>query len=420
MLIPNYPVGYIDWETFEVNPQRLLDNAAAHGKDRRHGPAREGPALLQGIVLCARCGRRMTVRYKTLGQGRVPHYVCQAEGIEHARPIGQSLAGAAIDAAVGHALWARLTPMSLEVTLAVEQELQARLDEADALRHPQVERARYEAERARRRSLRVDPDPRLVADTLEADWNDKLRALEVAQQDYERYRQADRRCLDEEQRARIRALAQDFPRLWHDPHTPARERKRWVRLLIEDVTLLKDRQVSVHLRFKTGRTQTLSLPLPQNNWQLHLTDPTLIAEIDRLLEDYTDAQVAERLNAQNHHSGTGRALHAQRVARLRRDYGLQSRYRRLRERGLLTQHELAQRLGIHPATVQRGRRQGRLVAHCYSDKPEFLYEDPGENAPLKYPNQRQRQKPDPASATASALSAPEVFGPSTPLCSSVR
>ena len=152
--------------------------------------------------------------------------------------------------------------MSLDVTLAVEQELQARVDEADALRHQQVERVRYEAELARRRYLRVDPDHHLVADTLEADWNDKLRALEAAQRDYERYREADRRGLDEEQRARIRALAQDVPRLWHDPHTPARERKRLVRLLIEDVTLLKDRQVTVHLRFKTGQTQTLSLPLP--------------------------------------------------------------------------------------------------------------------------------------------------------------
>jgi DNA invertase Pin-like site-specific DNA recombinase len=420
VLIPNHHGGYLDWELFEANQQRLLDNAAAHGKDRRHGPAREGPALLQGIVLCARCGRRMTVRYKTSGQGLVPHYVCQAEGIEHAQPICQSLAGMAIDAAVGQALLASLTPLSLEVTLAVEQELQARWDEADALRHHQVERARYEAELARRRYLRVDPDHRLVADTLEADWNDKLRALEAAQQDYERHRQADRRCLDEEQRTHIRALAQDFPRLWHDPHTPARERKRLVRLLIEDVTLLKDRQLSVHIRFKTGRTQSLTLPLAKNSWQRRQTEPALIAQIDRLLENYTDAQVAERLNAQHHHSGTGSALHAQMIARLRRDYGLKSRYQRLRERGLLTPYELAEQLGIHPATVQRWRRQGRLVAQRYSDKPEFLYEDPGENAPLKYQHLRHRQKPDPAFATVSAPPVPEVFGPSTYLCSSVR
>jgi DNA invertase Pin-like site-specific DNA recombinase len=402
VLILNHHAGYVDWETFEAHQQRLESNAAAHGQDRRHGPAREGPALLQGIVLCARCGRRMTVRYKTLEQGRVPHYVCQAEGIAHAQPICQSVPGAAVDAVVGEALLAHLTPLSLDVTLAVEQELQARADEADALRRQQVERARYEADLARRRYLRVDPDHRLVADSLEAEWNDKLRALDAAQRDYERYREADRRSLDEGQRARIRALAQDVPRLWQDPHTPMRDRKRLLRLLIEDVTLLRERQVHVHLRFKTGLTQTLRVPLPKPYWQRQLTDPAVISDMDRLLEDYTDAQVAEQLNAQHHHSGTGSAFHAHMVARLRREYGLRSRYERLRARGLLTLHELAERLGIHFATVQIWRRQGRLVAHRYSDKPEFLFEDPGENAPRKYQAQRDRPTPDPASVTTSA------------------
>jgi DNA invertase Pin-like site-specific DNA recombinase len=413
VLIPNHHIGYISWQRFEANQQRLQDNAAAHGPDRRHGPAREGSALLQGIVLCARCGRRMTVRYKALGEGLAPHYVCQSEGIRQAQPICQSLPGAAIDAAVGQQLLTTLTPLALEVTLAVEQELQTRLDEADALRGQQVERARYEAELARRRYLRVDPDHRLVASTLEAEWNDKLRALQAAQEAYERHRQADRRGLDEDQRARIRALTQDFPRLWQDPHLPARERKRLLRLLIEDVTLFKEREFSVHIRFKTGRTQTLTLPLAKNGWQLRQTDPALLSQIDRLLEDHTDAQVAERLNTQGQRSGMGGVFHARSVARLRKAYGLKSRYQRLREQGLLTQHEIAERLGIHPTTVQHWRQQGRLVAHAYSDKPEYLYEDPGDRLPLKYQWQRQRQQVDPALAIASASSLFEASIPSS-------
>ena len=421
VLIPNHHVGYLTWERFEANQQRLRDNTAAHGPDRRHGPPREGPALLQGIVLCARCGRRMTVRYKALGGRLAPHYVCQSEGIKQAQPVCQSLPGAAIDAAVGQLLLTTLTPLALEVTLAVEQELQARLDEADALRHKQVERARYEAELARRRYLRVDPDNRLVASALEADWNDKLRALQATQEAYERHRQTERCGLDEDQRASIRALAQDFPRLWQDPHTPNRERKRLVRLLIEDVTLLKEHQLSVHIRFKTGRTQSLTLPLAKNSWQLRQTDPAIIAQIDRLLEDHTEAQVAERLNAQGQRSGMGSVFHARSVARRRKAYGLKSRYQRLRERGLLTQQEIAKRLGIHPVTVQHWRQQGRLVAYAYSDKPEYLYEAPGESPPLKYHEQRQRQKLAPVLATASAPSVPEASLPSsTHLSSSVR
>jgi len=420
VLILDHHAGYVDWETFEANQQRLESNAAAHGPDRRHGPAREGPALLQGIVLCARCGRRMTVRYKTLESGRVPHYVCQAAGIAHAQPICQSVPGAAVDAAVGEALLARLTPLSLDVTLAVEQELQARADEADALRQQQVERARYEADLARRRYLRVDPDHRLVADSLEAEWNDKLRALDATQRDYERYREADRRSLDEGQRARIRALAEDIPRLWQDPHTPMRERKRLLRLLIEDVTLLREHQVHVHLRFKTGLTQTLRVPLPKPYWQRPLTDPTVISAIDRLLEDYTDAQVAEQLNAQHHHSGTGSAFHAHMVARLRREYGLRSRYERLRARGLLTLHELAERLGIHFATVQIWRRQAGWLPIATRINPNSSSKIPAKtrhgSIRLSAIGQHPIRRPSPPQRPT----APEIFGSFAYLCSTVR
>jgi hypothetical protein len=127
------------------------------------------------------------------------------------------------------------------VALAVQDELEARAQEVDRLRRQQVERARYEAELAQRRYLRVDPDNRLVADSLEADWNRKLRALAVAQEDDERQRDGNEGVLHPEQRQQVMTLVADFPRLWHDPATPQRERKRMVRLLLEDVTLLKAR-----------------------------------------------------------------------------------------------------------------------------------------------------------------------------------
>jgi len=143
--------GYINWETFEANQQRLRDNAQAHGEDRRKGPPREGVALLQGIVLCGQCGSRMSVRYKTLGQRLVPNYMCQSQGIEHGRPICQQVPGVGVDEAIGRLLLEVVTPINLEVALAVEQELRTRMQEADVLRRQQVERARYEVNLARRR-----------------------------------------------------------------------------------------------------------------------------------------------------------------------------------------------------------------------------------------------------------------------------
>src|SRR5580704_303317 len=192
----------------------------------------------------------MTVRYHSRHGQLVPDYLCQREGIEHGEPICQHIPGGAIDEKLGDLLVEALTPVTIDVALAVQRELQSHLDEADRLRQQQVERARYEAELARRRYLRVDPDNRLVADSLEADWNGKLKLLTEAQEVCERQRTEDRKLIDDQQRAAILALSTTFPRLWRDPTTPDREKKRMIRLLLEDVTLLRDDHLNLHVRFK--------------------------------------------------------------------------------------------------------------------------------------------------------------------------
>ena len=202
------------------------------------------------------------------------------------------------------------------------------MEEVDRLRRKQVERARYEADLAQRRYMHVDPANRLVADALEAEWNSKLRALNEAQEEYERLRQADRMAVDEVQRARIAALASDFPRLWQDPRTPDREKKRMVRLLIEDVTLLKREQILVHVRFKGGAIKSLSLPLPVGAPVLRKTPAAVVQEIDRLLDHHTEAQVATILNDQGLRSATGQAFTPMTIIKLRGRYGLRTHFQR--------------------------------------------------------------------------------------------
>jgi ferredoxin len=204
-LLLNAHPGYLSREDYEDNLRRLRGNAQAHGGDRRNSPPREGPALLQGLALCGVCGKRMTVRYHVRRALLVPEYLCQQEGIACAEPPCQRIPGAGLDAAIGQLLMEAVTPVALEVALVVQQELQSRWQEADRLRQTQVERARYEANLAQRRYLQVDPDNRLVADALEADWNKKLRALTDAQQQYERQRESDQRVIAADQRARILA-----------------------------------------------------------------------------------------------------------------------------------------------------------------------------------------------------------------------
>ena len=382
-LIRDAHVGYITWERYESNLRRLRESARAYGADRRRSPPREGPALLQGLILCGRCGRRMTVRYYRRLEGLIPQYVCQKEGIERGEPICQSIPGVALDQAIGDVLIQAVRPMTLEVALTVQDELQSRLEEAARLRHRQVERAHYEEELARRRFMEVAPDNRLVADALEADWNAKLRAQAEAQEEYERHCQADRAVLSQEQRRQILALASDFPRLWNDPKTPQRERKRMARLLIEDVTLIKDKQITAHIRFKGGKTQTLSLPLPQPSCKTWETPPEIIQEIDRLLENHTDGQIARILADRGLRPGKGGTFNDRIIARLRKVHGLPTRYERLRRKGLLTKNEIAGKLGVAVQTVQIWRDNGLLTGQATNARNTYLYDWPQPYRPAK-------------------------------------
>src|SRR5213596_1110510 len=263
VLIRDAHPAYISWQEYERNAQRLRASAQALGFERNAGPPREGPALLQGRVVCGLCGSRMNVRYNIRRNGiMMTNYVCLGRGRLFGDPLCQSILGTGIDAAVGQLLVDAVTPMALQLALAVQQEITARLDEIDHLRRRQVERSQYEADSARHRYMQVDPAHRLVADSLEADWNVKLRALAEAQEDYQRRRDADRLVVDEQERQRILALASDFPAVWRDPKTPHRERKRMLALLIEDVTLIRRREITAAVRFRGGATTTLTLPRP--------------------------------------------------------------------------------------------------------------------------------------------------------------
>ena len=382
-LIPGAHAGYISWEVFERNQVRLHESAQALGADRRRGPPREGPALLQGLVLCGRCGQRMTVRYRDRQGQCEPEYVCQRSGIEHAQPICQRVPGVGLDQAIGALLVEAVNPVALEVTLSVQRELQARLAEADGLRHAQVERAQYECDLAQRRFMRVDPDNRLVADSLEALWNEKLRELGQAREQYTQRREQDQRTLGDDQRREVMALASDFPRLWRDAATSDRDRKRMVRLLLEDVSLNRGADISAQIRFKGGASRTLNLPLPLSGWQLRLTPPAVIALIDQLLSEHTVAEIAGILNDRGMTPGLGESFHPQLVARLVPSYALKTRYDRLRERGMLTQGEVASALHITPHTVKIWLRRGLLRGHAYNDKNESLFEPLDGNAPRR-------------------------------------
>lgn len=396
-LIRDAHPGYISWDDYTRNEQRLETSTKALHFDR--SPPREGPALLQGRAICGLCGSRMHVRYSSRPaknvERQVPIYVCVGRGRDFADPLCQTIIGTTIDAAIGDLLVEAVSPIALEMTLAVQQEIQRRVDEADRLRHRQVERAEYEVDLARQRYMHVAPTNRLVADSLEADWNTKLRALGEAREEYERLRAADRLAVDDDARRRILALATDFPAVWRDPKTPDRERKRMLALLIEDVTLTKQRQITVAVRFRAGATTTLTLPRPLTAQQLRATHPEVRQQIDALLDEYTDAQVARVLNERGLHTGAGDAFDAVSVQWVRVSAKLPSLKARLLAAGMLTTKQLGDKLGVERSTIGRWRTRGLIQARVCSEAGEWLYW-----LPTQIPPHRELSKNPPVGKSA--------------------
>jgi len=392
ILIRDVHPGYITWEEYESNRQRMKANALAWSTDRYRGPAREGTALLQGLVICGTCGERMTVRYHSHRGQNIPTYWCGRRLIQRGESgFCQTVHGGALDAAIGDLIIEAMTPLAIEVALTVQQELVSRHEEADRLRRQHVDRARYEAELAQRRFLKVDPDNRLVADALEADWNEKLRALAAAQDAYEKASAADVNLVTDTERGELMALATDFPRLWRDPRTQMKEKKRMLRLLIEDVTLTKGNALHVDIRFSGGATRSLDLPLPKSCVELRTTDAEVVKEIDRLIDTYTDLEIANVLNERGVRTVVSTPWTAARIGRLRSIYRLVDRRTRLLSQGLLTPEEVATRYGVVLSTVHMWRRRGLLRAHPVNDRGDYLYEIPPEDLPAKYAHKHEYQ-----------------------------
>ena len=344
VFLPDAHPGYITWQEFEANQAKLLENANGYGPDRRKSPPREGVALLQGLVVCGICGRRMTVRYYSRNGHPVPDYVCQLRGIQTAQPFCQIIPGTGLDEAVAQVVLKAVSLAALEVTLQVFEELRDRRAELDRIRRARVERAREEAELAQRQYMLVRPENRLVADNLERQWNEKLVQLAQAEEDYARAAKKEGPELTNEDRQRIRTLASDLPQLWKDPRTSARDRKRMIRLLVEDVTLQRDKTIRVHIRWKGGATTSLERPLPRSAPELYRTPASIVEQVRALAPNETDSQIAQRLNGRGLRSGRGKPFTRSSIRTIRTTYGIESFAQRLRKAGWLTCTEMAKHL----------------------------------------------------------------------------
>ena len=390
--IPDAHHGYIDWEQFERHQQQLRANARSYGHDRREGPPREGSALLQGIAVCGRCGRRMTIRYHVRGGIPVPEYRCARESIQTGSTKCQVIPGASVERAVSQLLVNAMTATSIDLALKVHDELQARTAEADAWRDQTVQRAQHEADLAQQRFMATHPHNRLVADVLEAEWNAKLRILDDARLTCERHRQSTRQRLDDHHRARVLELAHDFPRLWTSPATPHRERKRMARLLLEDVTLTRDTDVHLGIRMRGGTIHELRVPVDPPAYQKYATPQAVVDLIDELLHQHNDQEIATRLNDRDMKTGHGLPFTAARVRDIRRSHDLATLESRLRVRGWLTRGDMATKLNVNPSTVTSWSQHGLIAAKRCNSTCHCLYKLLAAHPPPKQQGKKLAQR----------------------------
>jgi DNA invertase Pin-like site-specific DNA recombinase len=367
--LPDQHPGYITWEEYLANQQLLVQNQTAEAS-AASSAAREGPAFLQGLLVCGQCGRRLSPRY--LGDHGCVWYECNWRRRELAGKTCGAVRGDLLDAAVTQRILSALVPAQVEIALAAWDEVEQRDQALDHQWQLKIQRAEYEAQLTQRRFEEVDPANRLVAATLEGRWEHALRELEKLRQQYQQYQQDQKPQLSPEQRTQMRQLAQDLPRLWQSPSTTAKDRKRILRLLLKDVTLEKrpaTHQAILHLRWQGGATEDLMVQLPLNAADRWRYPEAFVNRVRQLAQEQTDLQIAAVLNQQGRRSAKGLAFTASMIAWVRHKHKIAApvrqppaglTVRQLTEKFAVSIHVIYYWLGKGLITARRLRPSGPM------------------------------------------------------------
>jgi len=347
VVIHDHHEGYISWEQFLANQERLAQNNTRKGQR----PPREGHALCQGIVRCGACGGSMTTLHRREGS----YYECGHSRADHVNTPGcRQVKATVVDGLVARRLLQALAPEEIALALAAADEHQDRRARSDRALELRVERARYEAIRAERAFHACEPDNRLVARSLENRWEEKLRELKDAEAELAEHVVPS----SEPSREQIEALGRDLPKLWAADTTADRDRKRLLRALIADVTITQpdSDELRIGIRWRSGATEQHTIKRPERD-----TIPqTTLDIIIRLAADHSDAEIAAQLHAAGLQTPRGRDFNAHAVKSARYRYEIASGP--FRRDGELNPPQIANRLGISHSTVYDWIRHGTLPA----------------------------------------------------------
>lgn len=362
--LPDHHPGYVSWADYLSTRERLRANVRPRGEGG--GAARKGSGLLQGLVRCGACGRKMHVSYSG-PDGRTPRYLC-ARGFQLHGTEGtcQSLGGLRLDRAVAGAFLEAVSPVGLRASAGAVADLLAQHEARVAQQRLALERAEYEAERARRQYDACEPEHRLVARTLERTLEERLAEAERERQALAALELRRPHALSAEERAGLECLARNLPRVWSAPTTSDRDRKELLRTILAEAVVTVRRpeagepHAEVELFWEGGARSELRVRLNHRGAERHRTDEDTIALVRRLAEHQRDPQIAAVLNKQGRRTGTGLAFTAARVQALRFRAGIPAPASAEGDGKLVSIAQAAVELGASVASVRRWLHDGLL------------------------------------------------------------
>ena len=354
--------GYITWKEYLTNRKKLEENRTNGVDTLLSGPAREGHALLQGLLVCSSCSHRLSVRYKGNG-GIYPLYECnklKRDGLSHKSCL--NVRSDLLDTLVVRRILEVLEPAQLQIAVEALHELERRDEVVGKQWRMRIERAEYEAQLAQRRYEEVDPSNRLVAANLERRWNDALVKVEELRKQYPEFQATQGRAITSEQKAKIMALAQDFPRLWQAPNTQDKDKKRMLRLLIKDITVEKTqpKQLVLHLRWQGGACEDIFVEIPQAIYDRLRYDKELVERIRELARGLPDDQIAVLLNEEGRRSAKGKIFTTSMIKWIRYRYRIPSP--QLKRPEELSVQQVSQRFGVSHHVVYYWIQRGVIKA----------------------------------------------------------
>jgi DNA invertase Pin-like site-specific DNA recombinase len=361
VLLREHHEGYIDWDTYERNRRQIADNAQMKGAMVR-GAAREGRSLLAGLLRCGRCGRKLHVAYSG-NDGKVPRYSCRGAAINHGADRCISFGGLRVDGAVESEVLRVLAPGAIEAALDTAQRGGEQTDQVVRALTLELEEARYQAARAERQYDAVEPENRLVAETLERRWNQALARVGELDHRLEQLK-SERSREPKPDRERLLALAQRFPETWSNPATDYRLKKRMVRLLIEEIiaSIVTDQNIQLIIHWKGGKHSVLYVRKSRTGEHRYATDREIVEVVRELARTLPDAQIARVLNRLGYRTGAGNTWIQSRVDSLRNNHGIAAFNPERDGDGVVTIGQASQILDVSTEAVRKLIKCGVLSA----------------------------------------------------------